>query len=189
MSRFCHYFVPILSRFCHYFVTNLFISLLLHKIIFVAWLDWLVVPLTTGYNNEPVIRVRVTEWPNFWLIYFSGTARKIMPIIKYEIFSMILSCCVVFKSLDLHNSAFWHMIDIFDPIKKPINYPAGEYFNEFKKLIRKLAGSKSRKIKKLAAWKKIEFLIKKTACMTHWTECLDLTPIIPIFAFLLRFTL
>ena len=33
--------------------------------------------------------------------------------------------------------------------------------NEFKKLIKKLAGSKSRKIKKLGAWKKFEFLIKK----------------------------
>ena len=28
-------------------------------------------------------------------------------------------------------------------------------------MIKKLPGSKSRKIKKLAAWKKIEFLIKK----------------------------
>ena len=33
--------------------------------------------------------------------------------------------------------------------------------NEFKKLIKKLAGSKSRKIKKLGAWKNFEFLIKK----------------------------
>ena len=33
--------------------------------------------------------------------------------------------------------------------------------NEFKKLIKKLAGSKSRKIKKLSAWKKFEFFIIK----------------------------
>ena len=41
--------------------------------------------------------------------------------------------------------------------------------NEFKKLIKKLAGSKSRKIKKLAAWKKFEFLIKKTVCKVSIT--------------------
>ena len=49
---------------------------------------------------------------------------------------------------------------------KPPQYNISKLgFNEFKKLIKKLAGSKSRKIKKLAAWKKIEFLIKKTACI------------------------
>ena len=41
------------------------------------------------------------------------------------------------------------------------NITSRNWVNEFKKLIKKLAGSKSRKIKKLAAWKKIEFLIKK----------------------------
>ena len=119
LSRFCYYFVPILWLFCPDFVTFLWLFCSFIKSFLLSWLDWLVVPLTTCHNSEPVIRVRVsmTIWPNFWLIYFSGTARKIMPIIKYEIFSMILSCCVVFKSLDLHNSSFWHMIDIFDPIK------------------------------------------------------------------------
>ena len=40
-----------------------------------------------------------------------------------------------------------------------------------------LVGSKSQKIKKLAAWKKFEFLIKKTACipadryMISYKEC------------------
>ena len=41
------------------------------------------------------------------------------------------------------------------------NIASQNWGNEFKKLIKKLAGSKSRKIKKLAAWKKIEFLILK----------------------------
>ena len=45
------------------------------------------------------------------------------------------------------------------------NIASQNWGNEFKKLIKKLAGSKSRKIKKLAAWKKFEFLIKKTACI------------------------
>ena len=50
---------------------------------------------------------------------------------------------------------------------KPTQYNMSQNWdNEFKKLVKKLAGSKSRKIKKLAAWKKFEFLIKKTACIS-----------------------
>ena len=46
-----------------------------------------------------------------------------------------------------------------------LNITSQNWDKEFKKMIKKLPGSKSRKIKKLAAWKKIEFLIKKTVCI------------------------
>ena len=91
---------------CHENVTKLWRQCSFIKLFLLdPWLDWLV-PLTNGHNSEPAIRVRVLTWPNSWLIYFSGTARKIKSIIKYVIFSMILSCCVVFKSLVLHNSVY-----------------------------------------------------------------------------------
>ena len=66
-----------------------------------------------------------------------------------------------------------------------LNITSQNWVYEFKKLIKKLAGSKSRKIKKLAAWlKKIEFLINKktayvsyrlhTACILHNQECVGI---------------
>ena len=53
----CHENVTKMSLFWDDFVREI---LLLHKIIFVAWPDWLVVPLTTCHNSDPVIRVRVS---------------------------------------------------------------------------------------------------------------------------------